>query len=159
MKLILCVLMVFMMNVSATNVDSKSRQLIEYYHSAAKSKEGNIMFENHLETVKNEIEQKKYLAFKANVHFFNAQYFDNPFRKLSEFKKGKEILEQLIASEPNEILTRYFRFAVQINTPAILDYKQNIEEDRRFLASFAQTCETSEHYICKSVIAILESKK
>lgn len=147
------------MYVSASNSEVKLKSLMELYHKAAKTKEGNAQLASFLASNRSQLDDQTYKVFSANVHFFNAQYFDNPFKKFSEFKKGKEILESLISENPQQCLFRYFRFAVQINSPAILDYQKNIQEDKRLLIDYLQNCDFSSNYLCKSFKEIVDSHK
>lgn len=56
-----------------------------------------------------------------------------PMKKLSWFKKGKELLDQSVKSGMTIFEIRFLRFATQSKTPGFLNYKDNIQEDKKFI--------------------------
>ena len=72
-------------------------------------------------------------GYKALYYFMNAKYVFWPNEKLNNFSKGKTRLESAIERYPLEAELRLIRYSVQYNAPAFLDYKQNLEEDKRIL--------------------------
>ena len=74
-----------------------------------------------------------YVGYEGAAHMMLAKHVGNPFSKMSHFKKGKELYTKAIANSPANAELRFLRFAVQAETPAFLDYKDNIEEDKKFL--------------------------
>ncbi|MBC7695670.1 MAG: hypothetical protein H7141_09520 [Burkholderiales bacterium] len=63
----------------------------------------------------------------------------NPYTKLSYFHKGKTLLENAINNDPKNIELRFLRLTVQLNTPSVLMYKTNIEEDKRTIFNGVST--------------------
>lgn len=57
----------------------------------------------------------------------------NPAKKISYFRKGKQLLAEAVKLEPDSFEIRFLRFATQSKTPSFLGYNQHIEEDKRFL--------------------------
>ena len=53
--------------------------------------------------------------------------------KVDAFKEGKDLIEYAIEQEPNNIELRFIRLGVQENTPKVLKYKENIDEDKIFI--------------------------
>ncbi|WP_298538830.1 hypothetical protein [uncultured Aquimarina sp.] len=53
--------------------------------------------------------------------------------KISFFKKGKKLIEEAIASDPNNIELRMIRLSVQISAPRITRYYKDIDADKSFL--------------------------
>lgn len=53
--------------------------------------------------------------------------------KIGFFKKGAEMLENEINQDPDEVEYRFLRLAVQENSPAILGYKNNLDEDKQVI--------------------------
>lgn len=49
------------------------------------------------------------------------------------FIQGKEIIEYAIQQAPESIELRFIRLGIQENTPKLLKYKDNIEEDKNFI--------------------------
>jgi hypothetical protein len=75
------------------------------------------------------------MGYKAAGHMMMAKHVGNPFKKMSHFNKGKDILGNAIAADKNNLELRFLRFAVQAEAPGFLDYKDNLEEDKRLLLS------------------------
>ncbi|WP_148304557.1 hypothetical protein [Formosa agariphila] len=83
--------------------------------------------------------------YLASATMWQAEYTSWPFRKLNYFRAGKQILEDFIASNPNNIEARYVRLLCQLNAPGFLNYN-NIEEDRAFINANISTANLSEDY-------------
>jgi hypothetical protein len=56
-----------------------------------------------------------------------------PTQKFSYFNKGKQILEESIAKEPQNIELIFLRYGIQTTCPSFLKYNQNLERDRKML--------------------------
>jgi hypothetical protein len=74
-----------------------------------------------------------YLGYKASGTMMMAKHVMNPFSKLSYFNKGKKMLELAIEADRKNIELRFLRFEAQTHIPSFLGYKENIEEDKKFL--------------------------
>ena len=57
----------------------------------------------------------------------------NPAKKITYFRKGKQLIAEAVRLNPDNFEIRFLRFATQSKTPSFLGYDQNIEEDKRFL--------------------------
>lgn len=55
------------------------------------------------------------------------------FSKLSNFKKGKRLVEKAVALDPDNIEIRMIRLCIQANAPKILGYYKQIEEDKALI--------------------------
>lgn len=55
-----------------------------------------------------------------------------PYEKLSLFNQGRELLESLIKSNPENIELRYIRYCIQLNIPSFLGYDNRVS-DKLFL--------------------------
>lgn len=73
---------------------------------------------------------KGYLAVYEMVY---AKHMGNPLRKIGQFKKGKNLLEGLIKQEPRNVELRFIRWSVQTHAPSILNYSDNIKDDKSFI--------------------------
>lgn len=62
-----------------------------------------------------------------------AEFVWFPLHKFKYFNKGKEILENYIIQNPNNIEARYVRWLTQKKAPSILNYNKNIEEDYQYI--------------------------
>ena len=75
----------------------------------------------------------KKFTYHAIAILLQSKFALNPIDKLKSFGEGKEQLEKVISLYPKDIELRFLRFCVQDGTPAILDYKLNMEEDSQFI--------------------------
>ena len=73
-------------------------------------------------------------AYQAVSRTMMAEFVTSPFTKLSYFKKGKNQLETIIASNKS-FETVYLRLLIQLNVPSILGYYSQIESDLDYFYS------------------------
>lgn len=59
----------------------------------------------------------------------------SPAKKISYFRRGKQLIADAVRLQPDNFEIRFLRFATQSKTPSFLGYDQNIEEDKRYLLS------------------------
>ena len=71
-------------------------------------------------------------AYQAASTCMMAQYGFSPIKKLKYFNEGKSSLEKLI-SEHKTAENVYLRLMIQLNSPRILNYYNNIDEDIAYL--------------------------
>lgn len=74
------------------------------------------------------------LGYVCAVEMKQAEYGINPFFKYKTFVTVKQKLDALIEAHPTNVHLRYIRLLLQENTPKILGYNENIEEDKYMLA-------------------------
>ena len=74
-------------------------------------------------------------SYHAVSKMLNSKFSLNPLFKFSEFNAGKDMLEEAISLEPNNLELRFLRYCVQINTPKFLNYKSNLDADRLFISN------------------------
>ncbi|MDC3030020.1 hypothetical protein OA183_01370 [Flavobacteriales bacterium] len=79
-----------------------------------------------------ESDYKKFTYYAIAI-LLNSKFSMNPIDKIKLFGEGKERLEKVISQYPKDIELRFLRFCVQDDTPTILDYKLNMEEDSQFI--------------------------
>ncbi|MEO6135614.1 MAG: hypothetical protein ABIP35_10705 [Ginsengibacter sp.] len=72
-------------------------------------------------------------GYKGSATMMMAKYVFNPFSKMSYFNKGKNILENAINTEKNNVELRFIRYCVQTNIPFFLGYKSDIKPDKEFI--------------------------
>ncbi|MGL1885598.1 MAG: hypothetical protein OCD76_03695 [Reichenbachiella sp.] len=72
-------------------------------------------------------------AFRGVLLAKKAFFLDKISDKVSVFKEGAFLLESEIASYPDNVEYRFLRLATQENSPGILGYKNNLEEDKSFI--------------------------
>ena len=73
------------------------------------------------------------MAYVTSIAMKQAEYSQNPMRKLQLFQENKTILNELIDTHPSNIHLRYVRLLSQEKTPDFLGYNEYIEEDKLIL--------------------------
>lgn len=82
----------------------------------------------------NETEHKPImLGYKGGAYMMMANHAKDPFKKLSLFNNGKELLDRSIELEPTNTELHFLRFAVQSNTPGFLGYNDYIASDKKII--------------------------
>ncbi len=74
-------------------------------------------------------------GYKGALLMAKSKHALNPFKKLSNFNKGKEILESALAKAYQNIELRFLRLTIQVNVPGFLGYNENINEDIEYIES------------------------
>src|SRR5690606_14362558 len=85
--------------------------------------------------VASSIDSDEKKAYYGAILMKSADFQKTPGEKLKKFKQGKELLESVIASNPNQVEYRFLRLMIQENAPKIVKYDQNIEEDCKLIKS------------------------
>lgn len=83
-------------------------------------------------------------AYYAAGIMVSSKYTINPFKIMKIFNAGKEILEDLISENYDNVEMRYLRYSIQLNTPKFAGYYKNIEHDREILVSYIKQHSKSE---------------
>ncbi len=88
-------------------------------------------------------------GYQALYYFMNAKYTFWPGDKFANFAKGKDRIEAIIKRYPNEAELRLIRYSVQYNVPSLLNYSQDLSEDRKILqrAAFMSKYASIRHII------------
>lgn len=73
------------------------------------------------------------VGYKAAAITLKAKLEKTIRAKKETFVEGKNLLEYTINKTPENIELRFIRIGIQENTPKILKYKENINEDKAFL--------------------------
>ena len=60
--------------------------------------------------------------------------------KLKYFNRGSEKIDSAVDEDSSNIEIRFIRLVIQMNTPAFLNYDENIEEDKAFLLNNYSDC-------------------
>ena len=74
-----------------------------------------------------------FLGYMGSATMMKAKFTPNVFSKLSHFNKGRNMLEEAIRMDENNIELRFLRLAAQMNTPSFLGYKDKIRSDKALL--------------------------
>ncbi len=73
------------------------------------------------------------LCYKGVARMMAAKHRVNPYKKLTLFQEGRELLEDAVRRDPANTEVRFMRFCVQSQAPGILGYSSNMKEDKRLL--------------------------
>ena len=78
-------------------------------------------------------EEEKHKVYVAALKMKKAGVVSNTGEKLELFKQGKIVLEKNIQLSPDNIEWRFIRLTIQENSPPIVRYKNNLDEDQTFI--------------------------
>ena len=104
----------------------------DLYKKGATSKEVAAKMFKQLENVK-ESDSHILLGYKAAALTLVAKHTEKVKDKKKHFKEGATLLEEIIASQPNDIELRFIRLSIQQNAPKVLKYKGNITKDKSYI--------------------------
>ena len=127
--------------LSLTNSQAQELNLSElrelYIEASFEEDKANKLYEL---TKNSSIENDyKNFSYHAIAILLKSKFSINPIDKLKSFGECKKQLEKVISQYPKDIELRFLRFCVQDGTPAILDYKLNMEEDSQFIKNNIST--------------------
>ena len=81
----------------------------------------------------NKVDNEILVAYKGAVSTLKAKYAKGIKNKKEYFKSGVEFIEHAVQTDPKNIEIRCIRLSVQENSPRVVRYKDNIEEDKKFI--------------------------
>lgn len=130
MKIWTIIIVMFSVNISnGQNIEKIRRLYLQSSNNDAKLDSLNYWLSNYNQT-------NNLISAYYGVHLIlKSKYLKNPFKKIKYFEKGRKILEDAIIKEPDNIELIFLRYTVQKNTPSILMYKKDIEEDYQSINS------------------------
>lgn len=103
------------------------------YVDASKSQKNAEEFYNLMDNYNKD--NKVLLAYKGASIALKAKYAKQIKQKKSLFIEGVKMLEMALKNDPNNLEIRLIRLSIQENSPKILNYKSNIDEDKKLLLS------------------------
>ena len=118
--------------VSSVAVGPDLSQIREVYPKASDSKEITDQLFEVLTSIGKE-DHKVLVAYKGAVSTLKAKYAKEAKVKRGYFKTGADLIEYALQAQPNNIEIRCIRLGVQENSPKVVKYKDNIEEDKQFI--------------------------
>jgi len=136
---IIWVILVGMVMMSFGLPDNISlKEIRKNYYAAAQHEEEAETFFKILQGLEanQSPEIKGYIAMAL---FLKANYLNNPIKKWGSFKEGKELLEQTISIHPNNTELIFLRLTIQTNTPKVLGYNDDIENDIGYILKTIKT--------------------
>lgn len=116
--------------VSANTIEIEDVRLL--FHNAQSSQKVCTELIELLQPF-NENNNTLFLGYRASATMMMAKHLNNPFSKLSYFKKGKVMLEKAIQFDQKNVELIFLRYTIQTNVPSFLNYYANKENDRLFL--------------------------
>lgn len=128
LKTIALILLLILSNSSGTLQAKSLEDIRKSYIDCDVSKESSNSFFELVE--KSNLDKSINKAYLAAAKMVKAKFGINPISKLLLFKEGRDELEKLIKSEPNNIEMKYIRLAIQHTAPKFLSYRDNLEQDR-----------------------------
>ncbi|MCX2678349.1 hypothetical protein OOZ15_00195 [Galbibacter sp. EGI 63066] len=103
-------------------------------YKAAGHDDAKIAYFNSLvKDITVENENATLVAYKGAAITLQAKVAKKLKEKKTLFIEGVNYIEKAIATNPNNIEARFIRLGIQENTPKMLKYKGNIEEDKAFV--------------------------
>ena len=107
-------------------------ELRKNYPKAPNSEAITNALQNELINVTKE-DAKVLVAYKGAVSTLMAKYAKGIKNKKDFFKTGAELIEYAVEAEPENVEIRCIRLSVQENSPKVVNYKDDIPEDKQFL--------------------------
>ncbi|MDO4228215.1 MAG: hypothetical protein Q4C98_00210 [Capnocytophaga sp.] len=98
------------------------------YITASSSEEKALHFYEFME--KSTSENPIVSAYVGASQMIYAKYAK---KKAELLKSGKNLIENAITNQPNDIEIRLIRLSVQENLPKIIPYRKNINDDKNFI--------------------------
>lgn len=74
-----------------------------------------------------------YNAYLGALYMKKASFVRAPKDRMTVFNKGKDLLENEIKKNHNNIELRFLRLMIQENSPPILKYKNELEDDKAYI--------------------------
>jgi len=97
------------------------------------------------------------ICYKGVAEMMQAKYGFNPINKFRRFKRGKNLIEEAVKKDSDNLEIRFLRFVIQTNLPAFLNYNEHIKEDKTYLLNNIQT--TKDKKIKQDLLKYLSSSK
>ncbi|RNL89157.1 hypothetical protein ED312_07610 [Sinomicrobium pectinilyticum] len=88
-----------------------------------------------LDILENITKSSRQTAYLGAFQIISAKHLFNPFKKLKIFSEGKKNLEKAVAQVPDDVEVRFIRMSIQREIPGILNYKSDLEEDKKFIVN------------------------
>jgi len=128
-------LFVTLLSAAALNL----AQVRKAYIAAAKSEANAEKFASIVASVKKEDDNKLFVAYKGCALTLQSKHSNYLPDKITLMKEGAAFLDHAAAADPQNIEIRMIRLSVQENVPFIVNYRDNIEEDKALiLANFTK---------------------
>ena len=128
MKSILVLIATFFITIQSLDLNT----IRDAYKNAAQDQTKTEAFNASLAKVtKND--KLELVAYKGAAIALVAKHAKTLKAKKEGFIEGVTLVEYAITKSPNNIEARFIRLGIQENTPKLLKYKGNIDEDKHFI--------------------------
>jgi len=127
LHLLLSFLTIFLIKNDAPNIERPS------YYAAMKGDDLSQV-ENQLALISKDTANES-RAFEGALLMKKAGLIKGPFKKLKLFKKGHSLLEDVLKLNTDNPELRFLRLMIQEKAPAIVNYRDKLEEDSKFIQS------------------------
>ena len=109
-------------------------EIRDLYTKSSDSEEVAKKFFQKLENI-TKTDDATLVGYKGASLTVIAKHEDKIKEKKAYFKEGALLIEYIIEKNPNNIELRFIRLSIQENSPKVLKYKMNIDEDKLFIYS------------------------
>ena len=125
---------IFILSLFVTVINFDIDEIRALYKQTDGSKEHTIVLFNKLQSV-SEKDGNVLMAYKGASIAMKGRFEKGAKQKSTIFKKGITLVESALAKDSENIEIRFIRLSIQQNSPKILKYKKNIDEDKDFILS------------------------
>ncbi len=122
-------------------------EIRKQYPEAANSKTSAKAFHKLLSDVVATDKDKSLVAYKGCSETLLSKFANNLPGKIKHMKAGAKLIDAAVAADPDNVEIRMIRLSVQENVPAIVGYKDKIDEDKAFLTANWEKSGTLKDYI------------
>jgi hypothetical protein len=98
------------------------------------------------------------LGYKGAIQAIRAKHSFFPHVKLSRFMEGASIIDRAIVKDSESLEIRFLRFTIQANSPALLNYKSNLNEDMQLLTAGLPLVQDDPGLVTAIATALLEAQ-
>lgn len=160
MKLFVVFVSVLFFNIQSIDLNT----IRNGYKEAAQDKTKVSLLNIQLASVtKND--KPELVAYKGAVIALKGRYAKKIKDKKQFFIEGITLVEFALKKAPNNIELRFIRLGIQENTPKLLKYKGNVEEDKNYILSHYKAIKSLKlkkqikEYILQSKVFTIKEKK
>ena len=108
-------------------------QVRDLYHRAPAFKQDARKLNELLLQSDTATETPVLICYKGANEMIQAKYTLNPLNKLEKFNKGKALISKAFSRDTLNLEMRFIRFSIQSNLPAFLGYRDELDQDKRYL--------------------------
>ena len=108
------------------------RTVRDLFYDAADNSAKTEAFISYVEKI-DEQHKPEIKAYYGMGYLLRAKHAFNPYSKLSNFRKGKELLEAAIQADSRNTELRFLRLSVQTHAPFFLNYADKVKEDEQLI--------------------------